>query len=116
MTDIAIVQDTVGRIAEQFEMPNLPQATDADAFLKKLHRELSERIAYMLEHESEHLKWVLYRIDINEQKVLSILAEQPLYEAVESIAQLIIDRQIQKSITRKQYSTGNGDLSFDIDV
>ena len=115
MEDLSIYQDASLKIQEQFETGiELPQGLEQQEYLQQLRKILAERIAYMLEHERDHLKWVLYRIDVNEQKVLQKLAEQPLHEAVESIADLIIERQVQKAITRRQYPQGNGEMNFDI--
>jgi hypothetical protein len=65
---------------------------------------LAERIKYLLEFNPEKMKYVLYRIDVNEQKVLQALADNPLNEAVLIISDLILQREIQKVITRKQYT------------
>jgi hypothetical protein len=115
MPDITIYQSALSLIGEQFEI-ELPAEVqqEEDLLLKALKGALAKRLIYLVDHEPEHLKWVLYRIDVNEQKVLTILAEQPLYEAMEMVADLIIQRQIEKAITRREYSKGSGDLSFDL--
>jgi hypothetical protein len=115
MSDTAIYHSAAALIEEQFEMELPPMAEgQEDELLKAMKAALTKRLIYMADHEPEHLKWVLYRIDVSEQKVLAILAEMPLYEAMEKVAGLIIERQIEKAITRRQYSKGGGDLSFDL--
>jgi len=52
----------------------------------------------------ESLVQLLYRIDVSELKVKSLLKENPQADAGVLIAQLIIDRQIQKLKTIKEMS------------
>jgi hypothetical protein len=66
---------------------------------------LADRIKYLLEYEPEKMKNILYRIDVSEQRVLEALANNPIHQAVLIIADLILQREIQKTITRKQYSS-----------
>ncbi len=66
---------------------------------------LAERIKHLLEYEIEKLKYVLYRIDVSEQKAHDALANHTLEEGAKNIAELILQREIQKAITRKQYAS-----------
>ena len=70
---------------------------------------LSDRIRYLIDTNVEQLMQVLYRIDVNEQKVKEIIAVQPLDIAIELIAELIIERQLQKVSTRLKYKQPKGD-------
>lgn len=81
------------------------------AALKKL---LSKRIGEMIDHEFPNFVNALYRMDIDEAKVKQALAKQPFSEALDEVAEMIIQRQIKKIITRKQYSSSSHDLEFDI--
>lgn len=64
---------------------------------------LAERVKHLLEFETEKLKYVLYRIDVSEQKVHDALANHTLEDGAKNIAELILQREIQKAISRKQY-------------
>lgn len=82
---------------------------ETDFFMKQnsyevLKNNVAEKIIYLLNNEPEKLKYILYRIDISEQKVLEALASLPQQEASLQITELILKREIQKAITRKQYS------------
>lgn len=79
-----------------------------------LKRLLSKKLAEIIDADFQHFVNILYRIDIDESKVKSILAQKPLDEAIETIADLIIVRQKQKVISRQNNSSSNIDLSFDI--
>lgn len=54
-------------------------------------------------NDFEHLLFLLYRIDVHEDKVRKLLQEHKGENAAEIIADLIIDRQKQKIETRKLF-------------
>ncbi len=79
--------------------------------LKKL---LADRLGDLINNDFDTFVNTLYRIDIDEQKVKKIIAEHPFEEVKIMISEMIIQRQLQKIITRKQYSASRDDLQFDI--
>lgn len=111
------IADTALAIFDNFEIDGpaekLPQESDPWGVLRSI---LAEKIRYWVEKDPERLKYVLYRIDVNEQKVLEVLANSELTDAIDHIAQMIIERQLEKVETRKKYaSKADGELSWDID-
>jgi len=64
---------------------------------------LSNLINNLLDSDIQGLLSLLYRIDVSEQKVKTILATVNPGEMAEQIAVLIIERQIQKINTRRKY-------------
>ena len=64
---------------------------------------LSNLINNLLDSDIQGLLSLLYRIDVSEQKVKTILATANPSKMAEQIAALIIERQIQKIITRRKY-------------
>ena len=54
-------------------------------------------------NDFEHLLYLLYRIDVHEDKVRKLMQEHKGENAAEIIADLIIDRQRQKIETRKMF-------------
>ena len=60
-------------------------------------------ISNLLDSDLQGLLSLLYRIDVSEQKVKTILVTANAGEIAEQIAALIIERQIQKIITRRKY-------------
>jgi hypothetical protein len=70
---------------------------------------LIEKIQYLLSYDTEKLWWVLYRIDISENKAIEALQAEPKENGVERLADLIIERQIQKVKTRREYQSDAGD-------
>lgn len=103
-------------IKNQFELQSdesIQQANEKEQY-ERLKMLLSEKLRELIDFEFEKFVNILYRIDVNEEKVKSILAESPIKEATDRIAELIIERQHQKLITRKKYSKPGDGLSFDI--
>lgn len=79
--------------------------------LKKL---LIQEISYLLDHNFEKLKWVLYRIDVNENKLKQTLANKSPDKTASIMAEMIIERQIEKAITRKKYTPENNSELEDV--
>jgi hypothetical protein len=70
----------------------------------KLFREaLIQRLNYLVNHDFEKLLWILYRIDVREQLVKDVLADKENLNPAETLADLIIERQLQKAETRLKY-------------
>jgi hypothetical protein len=66
---------------------------------------LSEYINHLINTDFQKLLYYLYRIDISEQKLQKLLAENADKNAGDIIAHLIIERQLQKLESRKKYSS-----------
>ena len=75
----------------------------AKAEFVDLHQLLSKAIKELLEQNFEGLLQALYRIDVSEQKVQQAFAFEG--DVAESIAQLIIERQQEKIVTRAKYKS-----------
>lgn len=87
-----------------FELKQL----DADNIAyEKLLASLSEEIAYLIDFDFEHLIFILYRIDVSEDKVKEAIACNDFKKAPRKIAELIIARQIEKVKSREKYSNQN---------
>jgi hypothetical protein len=91
-----------------------PASGDEEQLFQELRKVLIRRIEELIERDTEKLMWVLYRIDVNEKKVREALMVNSSLNYAEALADLIIERQIEKAISRKLYSDGPADWSFDI--
>lgn len=73
------------------------------------HKELAERLAahinQLINQDFQQLVFILYRVDINEAKLKRLLKENPGENAGKIIAHLIIDRQLQKIKSRKEFKS-----------
>lgn len=71
-----------------------------DSSLRNL---LIEKIRYLLDNDFEKLLNVLYRIDVNEEKLKKLLTDFSESDPAIVIADAIIERQRQKLESRKKY-------------
>lgn len=78
--------------------------------LRKIKERLTEYINYLLVNDFNQLVQLLYRIDIDERKLKATLAAYTETDSAGIIAEQIIQRLIQKSLTRKQ---SNPDTAID---
>ena len=103
--DLPLVKQTAEVLFKHFNIDkfkeDLPD-NDKEVF-EEVRNLLIERITYLIDHDFDGLLHVLYRIDVNEQKVMESLAANPLGKGPGILADLIIERQLQKVKTRKTY-------------
>lgn len=64
-----------------------------------------EKINNWINNDFEHLLYLLYRIDVHEDKVRTLLADNNGEHAAATITDLIIEREKQKMITRQQFKS-----------
>jgi hypothetical protein len=76
----------------------------------KIHAQLSAYINTLIKNDFDKLIAYLYRIDVNEEKLKTLLQQKPGEDAGNIIATLIIERQEQKIKFRKQYSQRESDF------
>ncbi len=82
-------------------------AINSAGFLDQLKIQLAERVLDLLKNDHTRLFNILYRIDVKEEFVNEALKTTFLNEAADNLAELIIQRQIQKIRTRQNYSSQN---------
>ena len=76
-----------------------------DISKNELQQKLTAFINELIVNDFQRLITILYRIDVDEKKLKRILKENIGKDAGEIIANLIIERQIQKIETRKQFGS-----------
>jgi len=79
--------------------------------LTELKEELTQYINHLINTDFEKLIFYLYRIDVHEAKMKQLLQAHEGENAAALIAQLIIDRQIQKIKTRTEFTAPAADQS-----
>jgi hypothetical protein len=77
----------------------------------EIHTELSAYINDLIKNDFDKLITYLYRIDVNEEKLKTLLQKEPQEDAGNLIASLIIERQQQKIKTREQFSQRDNDVT-----
>jgi type III secretory pathway component EscR len=71
---------------------------------------LSVYINELIQTDFQKLVFILYRIDVNETKLKKILQENPGEVSGRIIADLIIERQLQKIKSRQQFSRQDNNI------
>lgn len=92
--------------ALQYELKNaygldLPET----ATIEMLETALADRINAMIHDDFNRLIQLLYRIDVNEERLKKLLRENSSTDAGLLIARLILERQWQKILTRRRFSS-----------
>lgn len=89
--------DLVTHINQSLEIELTPAAS-----MEELRLKLSAYINDLINHDFEKLIYYLYRIDVDENKMRSLLTAREGENAAGLIADLIIERQLQKIESRKE--------------
>nr|WP_298000830.1 hypothetical protein [uncultured Flavobacterium sp.] len=77
-----------------------------DASFEENRKQLIFAVSQLIENDFNKLINILYRIDVDEQKLKTALFNNPLPPA-ETITDLMIERQLQKIKFRKMYQDQN---------
>jgi hypothetical protein len=80
---------------------NISETVSADELLQ----ELAACVNKLINSDFSKLIAILYRIDIPETAVATVLQQQAGTDAGILIAQLILERQLQKQLMREQFTT-----------
>ena len=80
---------------------------------EKFISEISRYINDLLVNRFDYLVSLLYRMDINEDKLRQLISAHPGEDAGNIIAALIIERQLQKIKTRHEFRKPDEDISED---
>ena len=94
--------DLIPAINHSFEI-SLPP----DISLKELKEKLAVHISHLINHDFEKLVSLLYRIDVNENKLRHLLEQKEGENTAGLIAGLIIERQLQKIKSRQETKKNN---------
>ena len=88
-------------LQQNFQLPEIVNDLgDAENYI-------AEKINELIKNDFNHLIQVLYRIDVNEARLKQVLKDNPNEDAGKIIAALIIERQLQKIKSRKQFNQQN---------
>ena len=91
-------EELINSLQKDFEIA-LTEKTSTEEVRKKL----AENINHLIIHDFNKLVSLLYRVDVNEAKLKHLLKENPGSDAGNIIADLIIERQLQKIKSRQQF-------------
>ena len=77
---------------------------------EEIKRHLSQQVNYLIVNDFQKLVSILYRVDVSESKLKQLLKEENHGDAGKIIAELIIERQLQKIKTRQQFKQSNKNI------
>jgi uncharacterized protein YwgA len=100
-------KDLVSHINTSLEI-SLPETLSQE----ELREKLAAHINHLINHDFEKLVYYLYRIDVDENKMRRLLEQREGENAAGLIADLIIERQVQKMKSRQE-TTLNKDIPDD---
>lgn len=90
---------------------NMSIALPDSISLDELQVRLGEYINQLIQTDFQKLIMLLYRIDVSEVKLKQLLKVQPQEDAGKIIADLVIERQLQKIKTREQFKQQDNNFS-----
>jgi len=73
---------------------------------REIENLLSAHIDQLIQYDFGKLVSLLYRIDVSESKLRTVLAEHTDTHASELIAQMVLERQLQKIESREKFKQG----------
>ena len=103
--DLAIVRETAERVISDFDFfgINIEFSGNEAIAYEELMSQLVPVVRDLLRSSKPKLMQVLYRIDISERILASSSRSNPSLPLPEIISRLVIEREMQKVITRKIY-------------
>ncbi|MCW5908023.1 MAG: hypothetical protein KIS94_09205 [Chitinophagales bacterium] len=97
----------------EIDEQHLPASTNEEEKFRAFRQLLIQRIDELIHRDMEKLKWILYRIDVSEKKLGEALKTSET-DAATIIADMIIQRQIEKAESRKKFGEQENDWNFDV--
>jgi hypothetical protein len=98
--------DLLNNINQSLEIELAPAISE-----KELREQMVVHINHLINTNFEKLVFYLYRIDVNEKKIRRLLEQKEGEDAAGLIADLIIERQVQKIASRKIFKKEQTDMT-----
>ena len=109
--NITEIKNVVSTDFNKFDEFTLLSETDFNT-LDELRKYLSEKLSNLMIKNFDEVLKILYRIDIPENNVQKVIHSENKYKA-NLLADLIIERQMQKIKTRQKYKSSKGQNLLD---
>jgi hypothetical protein len=101
--------ETIKEVVDQLHNVQLGIMVQVNSY-QQLQHQLAERLNYLIAHDFSLLISILYRLDISEKKLRQLLTPSGEATAGDIIADLIIERQLQKIASRKAFKNNPTDI------
>jgi len=95
-------------VSKNFEISNLDSLIPTGDFktLEEFKAYLTDRLTFLLDNKYDTLINILYRIDVPEDRLSKLFAEPNRDYIPSALADLIIERSLQKVRFRQKYKNG----------
>lgn len=104
--DFEIVRETAAQVVKDFSVAGFEIYFSGNELLA--YEELKKQIEPVLQNlfykDPGQFQNLLYRIDIDEKKLKNLLLDPDTNKVLESLSELILQREFQKILTRRFYS------------
>lgn len=111
-TQVMEVSETISKDFNKAGISSIISSQEFDN-LSQLKKYLTEKITELLDTNYEKLINILYRIDVNEDKLNELFGSKNRDFIPARLSELIIERQLQKIKIRNMYREENKKLSGD---
>lgn len=101
--------ETIKEVVDQLQNVQLGISVQVNSY-QQLQHQLARRINYLITHDFSLLISILYRLDISEKKLRQLLFPSGEATAGDIIAELVIERQVQKIASRKAFKDNSTDI------
>jgi hypothetical protein len=102
-------EEAIKEVVEELQKFSIQLPVKAYSHIE-LQREIALRINHLITNDFSLFISILYRLDISENKLRRLLSEAKNEAAGEIIAELIIERQLQKIATRNAFRKNSPDI------
>ena len=104
--EVQEVSENITSVFSRFGL-DLPLSPNDVENLNQLKIYLAEKLKDLLDNNFSLLVNTLYRIDVSEEKLNELFGSKNRVSIPSTLADLIIERQLQKIYFRKKYKEGN---------
>jgi len=91
-------------------LQELARLTDSGQSVEETRQKLSAYLNKLINDDFEKLVQLLYRLDIDESKLKRALQDHQQHHTGELIADMIIERQLQKIKSRKEFNQRDNNI------
>lgn len=104
--DLEVIRNTAKQIIKDFELfgNEITFSGNEQTAYEELKEQIVPILAELSKNETGKFQSLLYRIDVDEKKVLETLSNPSEKLRAEHLANLVIEREFVKAIFRKLYS------------
>ncbi len=108
MVDKELLPEVLSKSAKDFSTNKIEISSEETGIesYDLLKEYLAQKVAELMDNDFERFLNSLYRIDINERKIKEVLIDKNILSIPEKIADLIIERQIERIKYQRMYKEG----------